>query len=165
MRISETIEYFAAPDVVYVMLIDEQFQARKCLDAGALWHDVTVTTLGDGTRIVTKRDLPTESLPEFAKSLVGTRLSITETYDWGPAYQDGSRAGELDVVVAGAPVSLNATVLLRPVGTATRMQIDGTLKASIPLLGGKVERSAAPAVIHAIQGEGRSGRAWLAEHA
>jgi hypothetical protein len=45
------------------------------------------------------------------------------------------------------------------------MRVDGKLKASIPLLGGKVEKSAAPAVIDGIHQEGRTGRAWLAERA
>lgn len=165
MKISETIDYPAAPDVVFAMLTDEEFQTRKCLEAGALRHDVAITPVGEGARIVTKRDLPTEGLPDFAKSLIGPRLSITETYDWGPPNGDGSRTGELSVEVAGAPVSLNAKVALTRAAAATQMHIDGDLKASIPLLGGKVEKSAAPAVIDGIQGEGRSGRAWLAEHA
>lgn len=165
MKISETVDYPATPDAVFAMLTDEQFQARKCEAAGALRHDSAVEPVGEGVRIVTKRDLPTEGLPDFAKSLIGRKLAITETYDWGPARTDGSRFGELDVEVAGAPVSLKARVALVPNGAGTQMRIDGDLKASIPLLGGKVERSAAPAVIDGIHQEGRTGRAWLAEQA
>jgi hypothetical protein len=158
MKISETVDYPAAPEAVFAMLTDEQFQARKCVAATA------IEPVGEGVRIVTKRDLPTEGLPDFAKSLIGAKLVITETYDWGPAGADGSRFGELDVEVAGAPVSLTARVGLVPNGAGSQMRIDGDLKASIPLLGGKVEKSAAPAVIDGIHQEGRTGRAWLAEH-
>lgn len=164
MKISETVDYPATPDVVFAMLTDEQFQARKCVAAGALRYASAVEPVGEGVRIVTKRDLPTEDLPDFAKSLIGRKLAITETYDWGPPAADGSRSGELDVEVAGAPVSLTARVALVPRGAGTQMRIDGDLKASIPLVGGKVERSAAPAVIDGIHQEGRTGRAWLAEH-
>ena len=45
------------------------------------------------------------------------------------------------------------------------MTINGDLKASIPLLGGRVEKAAAPAVVHAIHGEERTGRRWLTERA
>ena len=81
------------------------------------------------------------------------------------ASSDGGRDGSLVVEVAGAPVTLRAKVRLVPGGSSTAMTIDGDLKASIPLLGGQVERAAAPAVIHAIRGEGRTGDRWLAEHA
>lgn len=165
MKISETIHYDASPDAVFAMLTDEAFQERKCLDAGALSHDTTITSEDSGARILTHRELPTAGLPDFAKSIVGGKLSVTETYVWGPAAADTSRAGSLTVEVAGAPVVMRATVGLVPNGAGTRMQIDGDLKASIPLLGGKVEKASAPAVVDAIHSEGRTGHAWLAERA
>ena len=46
-----------------------------------------------------------------------------------------------------------------------QITIDGDLKASIPLFGGKVEKAAAPAVVDAIRSEQRTGNAWLSERA
>ncbi|MDN5789937.1 MAG: DUF2505 domain-containing protein [Micrococcales bacterium] len=165
MRITETVDYRATPDVVFDMFTDVAFQERKCLDAGALRHDAAVTRVADGARIVTRRDLPTDSLPDFAKSLVGTSLSVTETYEWGAAAPDGSRSGELTVEVGGAPLALRAKVGLTPNATGTSLRIDGDLKASIPFLGARVEKSAATAVVDGIRGEGRTGSRWLAERA
>lgn len=165
MRISETVTYGAAPEDVFAMLTDEAFQERKCVDAGALRYDVAVTTVADGARVVARRDLPTDSLPDFAKSLVGTSLSITETYDWGGARPNGSRRGELTVEVAGAPIAMRGKVEMVPAGAGTTIRIDGDLKASIPLLGGRVERAAAPAVINAIRSENQTGAHWIAERA
>lgn len=165
MKITETLNYAADPATVFAMLTDEAFQERKCIEAGALRHESAVSRNGDSARIVTQRDLPTDRLPDFAKSLVGTRLAVTETYDWGGAGADGGRTGRLVVEVAGAPVALRASVALTPVGSGTTMTVEGDLKASIPLLGSKVERAAAPAVIDAIRGEGRSGVRWLTERA
>ena len=45
------------------------------------------------------------------------------------------------------------------------MAIDGDLKASIPLVGGRLEKAAAPAVIGAIHRRGRTARRWLSERA
>ena len=45
------------------------------------------------------------------------------------------------------------------------MTIAGDLKASIPLLGGRVEKAAAPAVVEAIRAEERTGQRWLADRA
>jgi hypothetical protein len=40
--------------------------------------------------------------------------------------------------------------------------VDGDLKASVPLLGGKIEKAAEPAIRSAMRVEERTGRAWLA---
>jgi hypothetical protein len=165
MKITERIDYAAAPAAVFAMLTDPAFQEAKCIEAGSQRHESTVTPAGDGARIVTQRDLPADNLPDFVRSIVGDTLSVTETYDWGAPADDGGRDGRLVVEVAGAPVALRAKVRLVPGGGTTAMTIDGDLKASIPLLGGKVEKAAAPAVIHAIRGEGRTGARWLAERA
>lgn len=165
MKITERIDYAAAPDTVFAMLTDKAFQEAKCIEAGSHRHESVVTPAGDGARVVTKRDLPADNLPDFVRSIVGHTLSVTETYDWAGPAVDGARDGSLVVEVAGAPVALHAKVRLQPGANGTAMVIDGDLKAAIPLLGGKVEKAAAPAVIHAIHGEGRTGKHWLVERA
>ncbi len=165
MRISETITYAAAPDAVYAMVTDPDFQVRKCIDAGANEHESAVSPAGDGARVVTRRDLPVDGLPDFARSIVGSTLRVTETYEWGAMQDGGTRSGTLVVEVQGAPVALRSTVRLAPQGARTTISIDGDLKASIPLLGGKVERAAAPAVVHAIRQEQETGERWLVERA
>ncbi|MFD1053060.1 DUF2505 domain-containing protein [Terrabacter terrigena] len=164
MRITETITYAAPPETVYEMVTDQAFQERKCVEAGAQRHEAAVSAAGDGARVVTKRDLPADDLPDFAKSIVGPTLSVTETYEWAGASGDGGRAGTLTVEVAGAPVAMRSKIRLAPAGGGgSEITIDGDLKASIPLFGGKVEKAAAPAVIDAIRSEQRTGTAWLAE--
>jgi Protein of unknown function (DUF2505) len=165
MKITETIDYAATPDAVFAMLTDPAFQEAKCIEAGSARHESAVTSTGDGARIVTRRELPADDLPDFVRSIVGDTLSVTETYDWGGAGADGSRDGTLVVEVAGAPVALRAKVRLVPGASGTSMLINGDLKASIPLLGGRVEKAAAPAVVHAIHGEERTGRRWITERA
>ena len=163
MKISETITYAAPPETVYAMVTDVAFQERKCVEAHAHRHEAAVSPAGDGARVVTKRDLPADDLPDFARSIVGSTLSVTETYEWGAAAGDGSRRGTLTVEVAGAPVAMRSTVRLAASGGGSEISIEGDLKASIPLFGGKVEKAAAPAVLDAIRSEQRTGQAWLAE--
>jgi hypothetical protein len=165
MRITETIDYAASPDAVFAMLTDPAFQEAKCIEAGSARHESAVTSTGDGARIVTRRELPADDLPDFVRSIVGDTLSVTETYDWAGAAAGGSRDGTLVVEVAGAPLALRAKVRLTAAGSGTSMTIDGDLKASIPLVGGRVEKAAAPAVVHAIHGEERTGRRWITERA
>jgi hypothetical protein len=165
MKISEMLEYDAAPDAVFEMLSDPAYQARKCVEAGAVRHSVSVTPHGGGVHIVTTRELPTHDLPDFAKSLVGPRLQTTETWSWRAPAADGERRGELLVEVAGAPVSMRAIVLLLPSAHSSSLTVVGELKASLPLVGGKIEKAAAPAVVNALRSEGATGRRWLAASA
>ena len=91
---------------------------------------------------------------------------MTETYDWGGADGDGCPRSAPSRSRSPAPPSpCGRTVRLAPAGSGTQITIDGDLKASIPLFGGKVEKAAAPAVIDAIRSEQRTGNAWLSERA
>jgi hypothetical protein len=162
MKISAIIDYTATPQDVFDMLADEEFQNRKCKATGALQHTVSITTRDNRTLIVSTRDLPSDRFPHFVKSMVGDTLKVTETQDWGPSVADGSRRGILRVEIAGAPVHLLGTLLLEAGGPGTVEEIEADLKARIPILGGKVEEAAAPAVQSAIRVEGEVGQAWLA---
>ena len=162
MRIRATIEYAATPAEVFAMLADRDFQDAKAKATGALEHEVSVTAKGEHTVIVSKRTMPTDDFPDFVKSMVGATLPVTETHDWGPAAGDGSRRGTITVAVGNLPVGLDGTLTLGPGGEGTTQAVDGDLKARIPLIGGKVEKAAAPAIEAAIDIERTTGRAWLA---
>lgn len=165
MKISETLEYPASPEDVFEMLGDPAYQERKCVEAGAVSHSVAITPHGPGMRVVVTRELPTDHLPDFAKSLVGSRLQTTETWDWEAPGADGTRQGHLRVEVAGAPVTLRARARLAPSPHSSVLDVSGELKASVPLVGSRIEKAAAPAVLDALRAEGDTGRRWLTERA
>lgn len=165
MKITQTMDYAAAPGAVFAMMTSEEFQAQKCADAGALSHDVAVSLAGGRTRVVVGRDLPTDRLPDFAKSLVGQTLSTTETWEWDDASAGGERRGRLTVEVKGTPIVLRGAVELVGNGAGSVVTIDGELKASIPLFGGKIEKASAPAVVGALRSEQRTGSHWIRTHA
>ena len=165
MKIAETLEYDAPVDVVFDMITDPAFQEQKCVDASALAHQVSITPTGDGARVVTHRHLPSDGLPDFARSLVGSRLVITETYEWAGKDAKGARSGTLVVHVDGAPITLQARVSLAPSSGSSTLTIVGDLKASVPLIGGRIEAAAAPSIRYGLESEGRTGQRWLAERA
>lgn len=161
MKISATLDYAATPHQVFAMLSDEDFQNRKCEATGAVSHSVSISMQGDRTIIVSSRDLPTDTFPDFVKGLVGATLAVTETQDWGPPGSDGARLGALTVDIAGAPIDLAGSLLLEPGGKGSVESVEGDLKARIPLLGGKIEKAAAPAIESAIRVEREVAEAWL----
>ena len=162
MKIAKTIEYAASPEEVFAVLADQAFQEAKCAATAAIRHTATVTTQGERTVITTERILPTDGMPDFAKGMVGDTLKVTETQDWGPAAEDGARDGTLSMSVAGAPVSMKGSLSLAPGGAGSVETLDADLKASVPLIGGQIEKAAAPPVEQAIAIEQRLAKEWLA---
>lgn len=162
MKISANLNYAATPHEVFAMLSDEIFQIRKCIATGALSHSVSISAKAERTVIVSSRDLPTTDFPAFVQSLVGATLAITETQDWGPADAEGARQGVITVDIAGAPIDLDGTLSLAPNGHGSVQTVQGDLRARIPLIGGKIEQAAAPAIESAINAEREIGQVWLA---
>jgi len=161
MRITKTFEYPAPPQQVFAMMADPAFQAAKCEATHPLEHSESVTPKGDQTEIVTRRVVPTDGFPDFAKSMIGARIAITETIIWSRASVDGSRSGTITLGIGDAPIDMTGTTRLVPTATGTKIDVDGNLRARVPLFGGKIEQVAAPSVIGAIDKEHETGIAWL----
>ncbi len=163
MRLSAEIRYDADPRAVFAMLTDTAFQDRKCEATGALDHEVEIEEFDDGSAtITTRRTMPTDRVPDFVRSFVGQTLLVVQNDDWGPAAPDGSREGTIVVEIQGAPVRLAGSLALSPQGGQSVELIEGDVKASVPLIGGKIEKAVEPALLAAIKVEQREGRAWLA---
>jgi hypothetical protein len=161
MKIAKSIDYAATPDQVFTVLADPAFQEAKCAATAAIRYSAQVSTSGERTVITTERVLPSDGLPDFAKSMVGESLTVSETQDWGPAAADGSRQGRVEMTVAGAPISLSGTLSLKPGGQGTVELLDSELKARVPLIGGKIEQAAAPPIENAIAIEAKTAHEWL----
>lgn len=161
MKIAKSIEYAATPDEVFAVLSDVKFQEAKCAATAAITHSADVETVGDHVVITTERILPSDGLPDFAKSMVGDTLKVTETQDWGPASSGGSRRGTVEMAVSGAPIALKGTLMLAPGFGGTVETLDAELKAKVPLIGGKIEKAAAPPIEEAIDIEAKTAAEWL----
>jgi hypothetical protein len=162
MRITTSFDYAATPQDVFTMLADPAFQAAKVEATHPLSHTESVTPKGEQTEIVTSRVISTDGFPDFAKSMIGPKVRVTETIMWSRASADGSRTGTIDIAIGDAPVAMNGTLRMAAGGSGTRIDIDGDLKAKIPLVGGRVEKAAERPILGAIEKEQEVGTAWLA---
>jgi len=163
VRVTAEIHYAAGPGDVFAMLTDKSFQDRKLGQTGAFSWEVEIRLEAGGAVVTSQRAMPTDQVPDAFRALVGAQINITQTETWGPAGPDGGRTGTLVVEVGGTPVRLNGTLSLSADGAGTVEHVNGELKARVPLIGGKIERGAEPAVRAAIDAEERIGQAWLAE--
>ncbi len=144
------------------MLTDPGFQEAKCraTTAGGE-HSVQVDPGATGARVRTERELPSDGLPDVARSFVGDTLVVVEVHDWSTLAPDGSRESALDMHVRGAPLTLKGTLRLEPDGDGTLQVLEAELTANVPLIGGRIERAAAGPIDTAIDIETRLLREHL----
>ena len=162
MRVEDEIRYPAPPEAVAAMLADPEFVNHKVAATHALSHDVEVVGDAAGAfTVTTRRTMPTDTLPDAARSFVGDTLEIRQVEAWEAPSPDGSRSGSLVVEVVGAPLRLTGLLALRPEGDQTVQSVTGDLTSSVPLLGKRLEKAAHPAFLAAIRSEAQAGTTWL----
>lgn len=153
MKFTHRAEYPATPEVVFAQLLDPEFQDAKCDATTTGTWEADVSTIGDRTVITTERVLPTDQLPEMARSFVGDTLTIVEVQTWGPPEADGSRTADLNLHVKGAPMTLKGSVRLSPNGSGSIHEVVGELRAGVPLIGGRLEKAASEPLMFAARTE------------
>src|SRR3954464_1995306 len=86
------------------MLTDAAFQERKCAATGALESEVEIERFPDGgAPIRTRRTMPTDQMPDFARSFVGRSVDVVQVDDFGAPDGGGRREGTVVVEIKGAP--------------------------------------------------------------
>ncbi len=104
MRLTTREELNGTVDQVHALLTDPAFQEAKC--AATTDNGIYTVDVGggvDGHRVRTERQLPSDGLPDMARSFVGDHLTVIEVLDWGGPGPDGSRASLVDIHIKGAP--------------------------------------------------------------
>jgi len=162
VRVEDTLHYPVPPADVATMLADPEFVRRKIEATHAVSHELDVVGTADGAFTVTsRRTMPTTTLPDIAQKFVGETLDLRQVEAWEAPRPDGSRAGTVVVEIVGAPMRLTGTLSLVPRDGGTTETLAGDLKASVPLIGGKLEKAAEPAFMAAVRKEHEVGREWF----
>lgn len=164
MRLDVLLRYPGDPHRVAQLLADPAVLDRLLAASDAVSHDVRVDGAADGRFVVVvERVLPTDELPDVARRFVGGSMRLRQVDTWEAPAADGSRSGTTELEVPGAPVRASATTALRPVrtgvvpgrGVHTEHSVSGTLTASVPLIGGRIERAAEEPLVRALRDQER----------
>jgi hypothetical protein len=148
--------FTGSPLTVFAMLSQEDFILAKCSATGSLSAE------GETVTLISTRVLPAD-LPGPARSLVGDTITVTETQIWTPPAPDGSRTATITVDFS-APMTFSGTLHLSPGGQATTtITTRGKFTASVPFIGGKIEKVAAEQTQRYLVAEERVGNEWLAD--
>jgi hypothetical protein len=103
-------------------------------------------------------------MPDLARKFVGESLKVTQLESWSAPAADGSRQSDISLKVAGAPLDVKAVQRLVADGGSTRIELEGTVSSSVPLLGGKIADAAEPMVGKALNIQATQAQAWLESH-
>jgi hypothetical protein len=165
MRLSERVEYPAAPGAVYAMLTDEAFREDVCQATGALSWSVEVDAAGPdrgaGASVTVRRVLPSD-VPDMVKRLVGETIEVVQAEQWEPGDDVGpARRAEVLVEIVGQPAKMIGMATIESDGDATVFAVNGDVTVSIPLFGGKLEKEVARAIRSALAVEHRRGLVYL----
>ena len=137
-KFSVSYDIPADVETAYAAITGEGWATGK---AAALKDESTVVSrevgAGDAVTLVVTRKLP-DGIPGFLQKFLPADGRVTQTDTWAPA-KDGVRAGTWRADTPGSPVKVGGTMRLAPSGTGCAYVVEGEIKASIPLIGGKAE--------------------------
>ena len=115
------------------------------------WVATRADRFGDGSRVTHReqrpdggvllavsRELP-GGVPGFLERFLPADGRVVETFDWAAAAGDGTRTGTWKADIPGAPARLGGTMRLEPTPAGSRYTIEGDVKVSVPLIGGRAE--------------------------
>lgn len=167
MRLSADVSYPASAAEVARMLADPDFVDARDEATHPVAHSAEVEGTAEGAFVVrSTRTMPTTDFPQAARRFVGDTVEMVQVDTWEAPSADGSRTGTTTMELVGAPLTVRASLRLEADGPdACTEHMEGELKASVPLIGGSLEKAAEPFVQDAIRSEEALGRRWLAERA
>jgi hypothetical protein len=152
---------YSAEEVFQTGISKDYIEAK----APALGHeDAELLELEDGpdggrgrARYTVESDVPS-----WAKKMLPSRNTVTESHSWPGRGSDGGRSYAFTANVAGVPVEIRGSVRIVPTGpTSCRSEARVEVKASLPLVGGKLEDLVAADLRRTMAGEAEYMRRWL----
>ncbi|RNL78658.1 DUF2505 domain-containing protein [Nocardioides marmorisolisilvae] len=152
MKLRHELTYDAAPEAVLAMLTDPAYWDKVAEATGALTSRATVT----GNKVVVDQEQAVQGVPSFAKKFVGESTRAINTYTW-----DGLAAAFV-VETPGKPTSMSGTATVSAQGAGSVLTYDLDVKASVPLIGGKLEKLVVDLTTEGFVKEQAVGAAWLA---
>ena len=153
MKFHHVNSYDATVAEVYAMLMDPDFRDKQCAANDAISNTVSI----DDGAVVVDMMQRTKGVPSFAKRFMKETTHAIVREQW----TDGTRS-VFEVKTPGAPTAIKGTAVLAESDGRTTLTYDFDVKASVPLIGGKIERLAGDLTAEGFKIDEGVGRKWLA---
>ena len=122
---------------VFDLFCDPDFLVQRSTALGELSADAEVDQVGNKIIIKMRREVKRD-LPSFLAKIFNPQQVLSVTEEW---LQMGETfVGKSNYVVEGQPVTVTTEMTLKPSANGSVFSITYKAKASIPLIGGKIEK-------------------------
>jgi hypothetical protein len=155
MHLRHQLRYDAPAGEVRAMLTDPAYWDRVAVATDAISSTTTVEQVGADTRVRTDQDQRVVGVPSFAKKFVGDSTRAIKLQTW-----TGSTS-TFEVQTPGKPTHIAGAARLTEEGGATVLTYDLEVRASVPLVGGKLEKLVGDYTVAGFEKEREVGAAWL----
>lgn len=163
-KLEYTMTYSATCAEVFAMMSNEEYVGLKITGTGGSDPDIEISHVGSDVIVVAGRTLPAE-VPTIAKRITGDSIRVHETARWSPADEFGARTAAVELIFEKTPGKAIGTLNLHPVGDeGCAVDVDFTVRAPLPLIGGKLEDVITHQMTRAVRQENKIGVQWLADH-
>jgi hypothetical protein len=164
MKIRHAAKYAAGATAVFAALTDPQFLTRKSEAIKATDISASADPVADGSAVTTLRRKVDLELPGFAKkALGGGGIMIVDKQEWGPPDADGNRTAAASGTMEGHSGGFHGTVSILGDGPdSATVVVEGDVKVSMPLIGGKIEKMVAGLITKMLDSDQRVLTKWLA---
>ena len=156
MRLHHVLAYDGAPSDVLAMMSDPLFWERVGKANDVISWTPSVTTQDGVTRVVIEEEQRTAGVPSFARKIVGESTRVVITQVWR------GHEASYEIETPGKPTQVRGTAAISPNGTGSTLTYDLDVKASVPLVGGKLEKLVVELTDEGFEKEQSVGAAWLA---
>lgn len=158
-----SMHYRAEPREVAKLYADPEYFSSRTGNNNDSNLNVSVEgTPADGFAMSVTSSEIADKIPEQFRRFLKSAGSATFIHRWVPESHGGYR-GTLEVQATGLPVAFNGSFVLSAVADGARMDVDGTLKVSIPFLGSQLEKKVEPKIAPAFAKEEKAANKALAE--
>lgn len=155
--------YPRSPEGLKQMYLDREYQEAKYRALKDRKTDIQeLAETADGWKLTVDREVDA-NLPDFAKKVLGDTNRLIQREVWRKSGDDYV----CDVVIdsPGKPVTIKGSMKMEKTGDDTsNWAVDFTIKASVPLVGGKIEKLVADETQANLAKEYTFNQEWLANH-
>jgi hypothetical protein len=155
-RLRHELAYDAPPADVLAMMSDPLFWERVGEANDVVSWTPTVSKEAGATRVVIDEEQRTAGVPSFAKKIVGETTRVIITQVWR-----GQQA-DYQIETPGKPTHVHGTATISANGSGAVLVYDLEVKASVPLIGGKLEKLVVDLTKEGFDNEQGVGATWLA---
>jgi hypothetical protein len=153
-------EYRHPVDEVWAAFSDPEFYQAKFEAIGHRNVEVVASESDeDGFSIEVSREVPLD-VPAFLRSFLGEWNTLLQNERW-TADGRGVYTNQLEIEARGVPAVMTGTMRLSPKGKGCVNEVEITIRASLPLIGGKLEQFVSRDTEATLEAEYQFIRAYL----